>query len=132
MIEPLNPPALAPIPGAAHLTVATGSRVVHISGQTGVDASGSVVGPSLGAQTVQALRNLVAACGAVGATLADVAKLGIFVVDLTPAAFDEFVGAVIGELGEAYPETAATLVGVTALWQPGLLVEIEATVVLEG
>ena len=36
-IETLEPAGLAPIPGAAHVTIATGSRIVHISGQTGVD-----------------------------------------------------------------------------------------------
>lgn len=130
MIETHNPPALAPIPGAAHATVATGSRIIHISGQTGVDANGAIVGPGLSAQTTQAVRNLQVACAAVGSTLADVARLGIYVVDLTPDSFEELVGAVIEELGEDYPETAATLLGVAALWQPGLLVEIEATIVL--
>lgn len=132
MIDPRNPPTLAPIPGAAHLTIATGTRLIHISGQTGVDEAGVIVGPTIGAQAAQAVRNLRLACAAVGATLADVARLGIYVVDLTPSAFEELVGAVVGELGEEYPETAATLLGVSALWQPGLLVEIEATVMLDA
>ena len=39
------------------------------------------------------------------------------------------VGAAIDVLGEHYPVTAATLIGVTSLWQPDLLVEVDAMLV---
>lgn len=130
-IERIDPPTLAPVPGAAHVTVATGRRIIHISGQTGVDQSGEAVGPSHAEQAAQALSNLRTAVDAAGASLSDVARLTVYVVDYTPDVFESIVGAAIETLGEDYPVTAATLVGVAALWQPGLLVEVDATLVTD-
>jgi len=128
-IERLDPPGLAPLPGAANLTIATGSRIIQIAGQTGVDASGAAVGPGHGEQAARAVRNLAMATAAAAASLADVARLTIYLVGYTPEVFEVIVGAVVTELGEDYPITAATLVGVAALWQPGLVIEIDATIV---
>ena len=47
----------------------------------------------------------------------------------TPIAEGAIVGAAIEVLGQDYPVTAATLVGVAALWQPGLVIEIDAMLV---
>lgn len=131
-IERIDPPQLAAVPGAAHVTVgavATGTRIIHIAGQTGVDISGAPVGASHGEQAAQALRNLRVAVEAADAALSDVVRLTIYVVDYTPAVFESIVGAAIDVLGEHYPVTAATLIGVTSLWQPGLLVEVDAMLV---
>ena len=130
-IERIDPPELAPVPGAAHITVATGSRIIHIAGQTGVDATGVAVGDTYAVQAAQALRNLRVAVEAAGATLADIARMTVYVVDYTPEAFDEIVGSALETLGEDYPVTAATLIGVATLWQPDLLIEVEATVVAD-
>jgi len=67
----------------------------------------------------------------VGAGLVDIAKFTIYVADYSEHAFEAIVGAAIEEAGEDYPVTASTLVGVAALWQPGLLIEIDATLVLD-
>jgi enamine deaminase RidA (YjgF/YER057c/UK114 family) len=128
-IERINSPGLAPVPGATHITVATGARIIHIAGQTGVDRTGAPVGGSHGEQAAQALRNLRIAVGAANATLEDVVRLTIYVVDLVPEVFESIVGAAIEVLGQDYPVTAATLVGVAALWQPGLVIEIDAMLV---
>ena len=79
----LDPTGLATIPGAVNLTIATGSRIIHISGQTGVDADGKVVGSTHLDQSRRALQNLRVAIEAAGATPADIAKLMIYVVDYT-------------------------------------------------
>jgi enamine deaminase RidA (YjgF/YER057c/UK114 family) len=126
----LDPPSLQPIPGAAHVTVASGGRLVHVSGQSGRCEDGTLAGETVGVQAVQALRNLRTALEAAGATLADVARLTIYIVDYTSASLDALMEAAIGEYGEAYPITACTLVGVAALWQPGLLIEIDALAVV--
>ena len=105
-IERLDHPELAPVPGAA-------------------------AEPSHGEQATRAVRNLAVAAAAAGASLADVARLTIYVVGYTPEVFEEIVGAVVTELGEYYPITAATLVGVVALWRPGLVIEIDATIVAD-
>jgi enamine deaminase RidA (YjgF/YER057c/UK114 family) len=130
-IERIDPPGLAPLPGAAHVTVARGSRIIHISGQTGVDGEGNPVGTTHSEQTRQALINLRTACEAADASLADVAMLHIYVVDYSAEAFDALVTAAIEVYGDDFPITASTLVPVPMLWQPGLLIEIDATIVAD-
>ena len=126
LTDRIDPPALATIPGAANVVVASGARMVFVSGQTGVDADGKVVGSTHLEQARQALSNLRTALHSAGATEQEVAKLTIYVVDYGDAALEAIMTAAIDVLGEDYPITASTLVGVAALWQPGLLVEIDA------
>jgi enamine deaminase RidA (YjgF/YER057c/UK114 family) len=52
-----------------------------VGGQNGIGADGEVVGDSVGAQTEQAMRNLIAVLAEAGATPADVAKLTIILVE---------------------------------------------------
>ena len=126
----LDPTGLATIPGAVNLTIATGTRIVHISGQTGVDADGKVVGSTHGEQSKRALQNLRVAIEAAGATPADIAKLMIYIVDYDEAALEALVGAAIEVFGDDYPITASTLVGVATLWQPDILIEIDAVAIV--
>ena len=65
-----------------------------------------------------------------GRALADVAHLTVYIVDYTAASLDVLMEAAIGEYGEAYPITACTLVGVAALWQAEVLIEIDALAVV--
>jgi enamine deaminase RidA (YjgF/YER057c/UK114 family) len=126
----LDPTGLATIPGAVNLTIATGTRIVHISGQTGVDADGKVVGSTHAEQSKRALENLRVAIEAAGATPADIAKLMIYIVDYNEAALEALVGAAIEVFGNDYPITASTLVGVATLWQPDVLIEIDAVAIV--
>src|SRR5262245_23595313 len=116
LTDRIDPPALATIPGSANVVIATGTRVVCVSGQTGVDADGKVVGTTHLDQARRALENLRVALGAADATEADVAKLTIYVVDYSEAALEALMTAAIEVFGEDYPITASTLVGVAALW----------------
>jgi enamine deaminase RidA (YjgF/YER057c/UK114 family) len=126
----LDPTGLATIPGAVNLTIAMGSRIIHISGQTGVDAEGKVVGSTHLEQSKRALENLRVAVEAAGATPADIAKLMIYIVDYDHAALEALVTAAIEVFGESYPITASTLVGVATLWQPDVLIEIDAVAIV--
>jgi len=133
-VELVNPPGL-PVPEVyAQMSVATGSRTVHLSGQVARDAAGSPVGTGdLAAQVDQAYANIATALAAVGGSFADVAKLTVYVVDWTPdkmAALGEGVGRVAARLG-IDPVRPITLIGVTALGEPDLLVEVEATAALD-
>jgi len=87
----------------------------------------------LATQVEQALRNVATGVTAAGGSFADVAKLTIFVVDWSPdklAAIGEGVARAAGALG-IDPTKAVTLIGVAALAEPDLLVEIAATAVLD-
>jgi enamine deaminase RidA (YjgF/YER057c/UK114 family) len=71
----LNPEGLAEPQGYQQVAIATGSRMVFLSGQVSDDATGAVVGEGdLAAQAEQALRNVGVALAAAGATWDDVVK----------------------------------------------------------
>jgi len=52
----LNPDGLAPAMGYCQVTVAHGARIVHVSGQVGIDAEGELVGPDHRTQIEAAMR----------------------------------------------------------------------------
>jgi enamine deaminase RidA (YjgF/YER057c/UK114 family) len=133
-VQLLNPDGLAKPDVYRQVAVVTGTKFVFLSGQVARDAGGAPVGAGdLAAQVEQALRNVATGVAAAGGSFADIAKLTIFVVDWTPdkmAALGEGVGRAASTLG-IDPTKAVTLVGVAALAEPDLLVEIEATAVLD-
>lgn len=132
-VELSNPEVLPNPEGYAQMSIATGSRLVFISGQVARDTDGSPVGAGdLAAQAEQVYENLHAAVDAAGGTFADIAKLTIYVVDYEPEKMGPLVEGAMraaGRLGFD-PVRPVTLVGVAALGEPDLLVEVEAVAVL--
>ena len=129
-IERVNPPTLPRPSGFSHAIVATGSRLVFLAGQTALDATGTVVGDTVAAQFELALANLLAALRAAGGSAEYLASITIYAVDL-----DDYRahGKEIGETwrqmaGREYPAMAA--VGVSRLWDPAALVEIQGYAVV--
>ena len=126
--ELVNPPELHPAPGFSHMALAQGQRLVFVAGQVALDPEfGLVGGDDLGAQTRAAMENVKVALQAAGAGWDDVVRRTIYTARPTEhetitAAIDEVTG------GAAHP--AQTIVGVTGLAVPGLLIEIEVTAVL--
>jgi len=95
---------------------------VHVAGCTGVDAAGGLVGPGdLRAQLRQAIANAERALAMAGAALEDVVRTRIYVTDI--ARWEEAADAHAEAFG-AHPPAAAML-GVSALIDPAMLVEIE-------
>jgi enamine deaminase RidA (YjgF/YER057c/UK114 family) len=96
---------------------------VHVSGTTATDESGAVVGSGdVHAQTVQAIRNVERALHQAGATLRDVVRTRIYVTDIERW---EDVGRAHGEFFKDV-RPATSLVEVSRLIDPAMLVEIEA------
>ncbi|HEU4728190.1 MAG TPA: RidA family protein [Kofleriaceae bacterium] len=129
--ESLNPDTLSAPRGYSHVTVVTSARQVHVSGQVALNAAGEVIGKGdLAAQTEQVYKNLGHALAAAGAQLSDVFKLVTYVVGLDPEKLGVVRTVRTRFLGDG-PHPASTLVGVTALVHPDLLIEIEAIAALE-
>ncbi|HVJ75460.1 MAG TPA: RidA family protein [Casimicrobiaceae bacterium] len=114
-----------PIVGYSRAVVVGAS--VFVSGTTATDGHGGIVG--LGepyAQARQCIANLAAALAQAGATLADVVRTRIYVVDIDQW---EAVGRAHGEAFAAI-RPACTMVEVSRLIAPEILVEIEADAVI--
>ena len=130
--EYINPNNLFPsLPyGFSQVLIATGRKMVFVSGQTAWDTQKNIVGgDSVLEQARQAFRNLEKAMEAAGGTLKDIVALRIYVVDYQ-AECGTAVGIVLREFFSENPP-ASTWIGVSALADPEFLIEIEATAVLE-
>src|SRR5262245_9469856 len=130
--EHLNPNSLfASLPhGFSQVVIASGRKMVFISGQTAWDARKNIVGgDSVLEQARQAFRNLETAMEAVGGTLKDIVALRIYVVNYQ-AESGTAVGTVLREVFSGNPP-ASSWIGVSALADPEFQIEIEATAVLD-
>ena len=114
----------------SHGMVAPGGEIVVVAGQVGMDERRAVAVGDVGAQTKQALENVRAILEAAGCTMGHIVRLQTF---LTHA---EDIAGFMTARGEVFPRyfpTGAyppnTLLVVSRLVQPELLVEIEAMAV---
>jgi len=108
------------------VVVAQHSKLIYVSGQTARNTSGELVGKGdLRAQVTQVMENLKSALTAAGATMADIVKLNYYVVNLKADQVPIIREVRAKYLSMEHPP-AATLIGVTALAQEDLMIEVEA------
>jgi enamine deaminase RidA (YjgF/YER057c/UK114 family) len=128
-VERLSPEGLVKPTAYTQVVVATGRRMVFVSGQVSQDAEGKLVAPDdFAGQAKQAYANLRLALKSAGATPADVTKLTTYVVGYRPE-LRPLLGEARATVFRAGELPASTLVGVQALAEPGWLIEVEAIAV---
>ena len=113
----------------SHVIVASGEKMVFVSGQLARNKNGEIVGAGdMRAQIRQVGENLKNALQAAGATLDDLVRTTTFVTDIDE--FFKHVDIRHDYLGVSLP--ASTTVEVRRLSHPDLVVEIEAMAVLRS
>ncbi|MFV2143982.1 MULTISPECIES: RidA family protein [Isoptericola] len=118
-----------------HVAVGTGTTHVHVSGQVSRQADGTPVAPGdLAGQVARSLQNTGLGLTAAGASFADVLRLTFYVTGWTPEKIGDLMAgieAVAEEIGLPLPMPPASLIGVDYLFEPDVLVEVEATALLD-
>lgn len=118
-----------------HVSISTGSRQVHVAGQIARDEEANHIATGdLTGQVAQALRNTARGLAGAGATFADVVRLRFFVTHWTPDKIADFMAgieSVTEELGIPTPMPPLSAIGVDYLFEPDVLVEVEAYAVLD-
>lgn len=118
-----------------HVAVGSGSRHVHVAGQIARDAEGAPTSPGdLAGQVAQALRNTHAGLVSADASFADVIRLTFYVTNWSPDQIEAFMAGVhevAAEIDLPLPLPPASLLGVDYLFERDVLVEVEATAILD-
>lgn len=115
-----------------HVSVASGTRFISVAGQISRDEHANRLFPGdLAGQLAQALRNT--ATGLAGAGFGDVVRLRFFVACWQPEMYDDFIAgleSVMDELRIPRPLPPLSVIGVDFLFEPDVLVEVEADAIL--
>lgn len=106
-----------------------GAKVIYVSGQVGYDDGKTP--DDIGEQAEIAFKKLVNELEAAGATVADVVKINVYIVNLDPEK-SKAVGAAKAKYFTQENQPASTWVGVTSLIFPNLLIEVEAIAIVEA
>jgi enamine deaminase RidA (YjgF/YER057c/UK114 family) len=124
-----NPPGLHPAPGYSHIAESRGGRVLHFAGQVALDPQFRIVGDDIYAQTLAAMTNVKTAMDEVKVGWNDIVRRTIYT--LRPTEY-ETISRAIDEVTGGADNPPQTIIGVTGLAVPGLLIEIECTAVADG
>ncbi len=102
-------------------------NLVHVSGTAAVEADGSVTPGGAGPQTARCLEIIRAAIEDLGGTLQDVVRLRMYITDISLA--DSMGEHLRSAFADAPP--TSTLVEVSGLVDPEMIVEIEAEAIID-
>jgi len=129
-IKRLNPDTLHKNPAFTQVAVVDKSaKLVYVGGQNAVNTKGEVVGEDIATQSVQAYKNVIAALEAAGATMADVFKMTIYLVQ--GHSFADGYGAIMPLIDPKVPPPTVSGMMVVGLANPKYLIEIEAVAAID-
>ena len=119
-----------------HVAIGTGTRHIHVAGQISRDGEANRIATGdLTGQVAQVLRNTALGLAGAGATFADVVRLRFFLTQsAAPEKLSEFMAGielVAEELGLPQPLPPVSVIGVDFLFEPDVLVELEAYAILD-
>jgi enamine deaminase RidA (YjgF/YER057c/UK114 family) len=110
------------------IEVTAGQRVLYVSGQTSNDANGAPMHPGdLAAQFKLAWKNLVEVLAAADMKPGNIMRLNFYTTDVE--GFMAKANQLVPIIAEAGCKPVSTLLGVTRLFEPSIMIEIEATAV---
>jgi enamine deaminase RidA (YjgF/YER057c/UK114 family) len=121
----LNPDTLHTNPAFTQVAIVEApTKMIYVGGQNAVNTEGEIVGSDIESQTTQTMKNLIAALDAAGATLGNVFKMTIYIVQ----------GQSLQEGFEAFSQSSdkssnpptISVIFVTGLAHPEFLIEIDA------
>lgn len=124
----LNPDSMHKNPAFSQAIVVEGSaKTVFVGGQNGVNAKGEVVGNDIASQSAQAFKNMITVLEAAGASLDDVIKLTIYLVQ--GQSLQDAYGAV-QKVQQFRLAPTVSMMMVAGLANPQYLIEIDAVAVV--
>jgi enamine deaminase RidA (YjgF/YER057c/UK114 family) len=130
----INPDGIVKLPVHHQVSIAQGSTIISLAGQVSWDADGQLVGKGdVAAQTEQAYLNVAQALRALGASTSDITRVTVYVVGMNPETQRRVMTGrqrAADRLGVEF-QHPGTFVGVTSLWNPDYLIEVEATAVID-
>ena len=104
-------------------------QVIEVSGTTAMSREGTVLHPNdMGGQTRAVLEEMIAAIEELGGTVNDVVRTRMFVTDVSR--WSEAASVHLEYFGEILP--TSSMVEVSALLHPDLVIEIEATAIVDS
>ena len=127
MIRRINPPKLGTPPGYSQVVEARAERMIFIAGQTALGSNGTLVGKGdFAAQVAQVFRNLGFALDSVGCTAGNLVKLTVFLRNMNDLISYREARNHFSATVSPPAAPAVTLIEVSKLYGPDLLIEIEA------
>jgi enamine deaminase RidA (YjgF/YER057c/UK114 family) len=130
-VKLINPDTMYKSPVFSQVaTVSAGSTLVFVGGQDGITKDGKLVGQDIESQSEQAMKNVILALEAANATLNDVVKVTIYMVQGQDVR--KGLAGAQKAAGNKLPATLVTGIMVAGLANPETLIEIEAIAAVGG
>jgi enamine deaminase RidA (YjgF/YER057c/UK114 family) len=129
-IQRLNPEGMYQPDGYRQVVTAEGGKIVYLAGQAGLGADGSMP-ETLAEQAELTYENIRRALAAVDGSPSDVVRITVYIVGLGQGIDPTPVYEAQGKFFPADAKPASTILGVSGLALPGLLVEVDVIALVD-